>query len=159
MKKIIFIVVALLITTYTMGQIVSTELISSSGDVFCNSNYQLDWSIGECITETFNSESFIFAQGFHQGDYIVTEIENLSNIEAIVYPNPTSDLIILRFTKNTEFEKSNYTITDLTGKDLVTYKIQSELEQIDFSNYANGFYLLTITQDNKIIKTFQIIKK
>ncbi len=52
-------------------------MISSSGDNFTNSTYQLDWSIGECVTATHSEGNYVITQGFHQESYVITIIENL----------------------------------------------------------------------------------
>jgi len=159
MKRIFFLVVALAMTHLAISQTVSPELISSSGDSFSNATYQLDWSVGECITATHSAGAYVITQGFHQNTYIITAVEDLRvEIEMSVYPNPTSDLISLKV-ESSKVESMQYTITDLSGKVLQTVKMQSNIEQINFSSYANGTYLITVSENNQLIKSFQIIKK
>ncbi len=51
-----------------------------------------------------------------------------------------------------------YSVTDINGKILQTEEVTNETEQLNFSNYSNGVYFLTITQENQLIKSFKIIK-
>jgi len=152
----------------TNAQTTSLELVSSSGDSFNNTNYQLDWSIGELVNETYAASQNILTQGFHQGTYNVTSIDEkpLLKFSIRAFPNPTSDFISLKIhpIKNSnkpeseKFNKIQYTITDLSGKVLQTSKIQSNLKKINFSDYTNGMYLISITQNNQLLKLFQIVK-
>ena len=167
MRKLIFMVVAMTMTSMAISQTASPDLVSSSGDSFSNATYQLDWSVGECITATHTAGDYVITQGFHQNTYVITAVENLRpEIEMTVYPNPTNDIVSLKVESSKVYpvgnsnrvESMQYTITDLSGKVLQTDEIQSDLEQINFSNYAVGTYLISISQNNQLIKSFQIIK-
>lgn len=70
--------------------------------------------------------------------------------EITAYPNPVKDL--LHFSK----EVRKITVTDLTGKVLVT---QSNSSQIDISNFQNGVYLIDLEQENGIKETSKIVKE
>lgn len=160
MRRLIFTVGLGLALIGANAQTASPQLVSSAGDSFNNTSYRLDWSIGECVTETHSAGTYIITQGFHQNTYIITAVEDFkSEIEMSVYPNPTSDFISLIFAKVKNFGKVSYTVTDLSGKVLQYNDFANETEQIDFSTYANGTYLISISENNKQIKSFQIIKK
>ncbi len=141
------------------AQATSPELVSSASDSFNNTSYQLDWSIGELATETYTGAQNTLTQGFHQGTYIVTSIDEnpLLEFSIVAYPNPTSDFVTLKV-ESSKVENLQVTVTDLTGKVLQNYKFANETEQINFSSYSVGTYLISITQNNQFIKSFQIIK-
>ena len=163
MKNILSIVVALMLPTMAISQTASPELVSSAGDSFKNSTYQLDWSVGECVTTTHTAGSYTVTQGFHQSNYeVATLIDNLNNvaIDVKVYPNPTSDFIIVSFNN---FPSSGghgnvLKITDINGKILLQEKINQQKKQLDFSSYSNGIYFLSVKQGNQLLKSFKIIK-
>lgn len=73
-----------------------------------------------------------------------------------VYPNPTADVLVLR---TGELKNVTYAISDASGKQLRTAKVKSEEERIDFSNYVQGVYHLSVVQDGRVLKTFSIVKK
>ena len=73
-----------------------------------------------------------------------------------VYPNPTADVLVL---KTGELKNVTYAISDASGKQLRTAKVKSEEERIDFSNYVQGVYHLSVVQDGRVLKTFSIVKK
>ena len=158
MKRLLFIVVALAITNLANAQTASPELVSSAGESFNNASYQLDWSIGECITQTQSAGSYVITQGFHQNSYVVTAVEDLAkDINISVYPNPTADLLTVNLEASAR-PSSVLTITDLNGKVLQQAEATADKEQLDFSNYANGVYFLSVKQGNQLIKSFKIIK-
>lgn len=161
MKKNILIIVGLLLTSMAFSQTASPQLISSSGDSFKNANYQLDWSIGESVTASYSEGAYILTQGFHQGVYtITTELENRLAIDAkiSISPNPTTDLLTLKL-ESTKLENTQYFLTDISGKILQTSKVTSNIEQLNFATYASGIYFLSLKQENRVIKSFKIIKR
>jgi hypothetical protein len=158
MRKLIFTIGLVLIIFITNAQTVSPELISSSGDSFSNATYQLDWSVGECATVTHSAGDYVLTQGFHQGVYVISEVENIQTDLCIsVYPNPTTDFISLKI-ENLNNESIQFTITDLSGKILHNAEIKSNLEQINFTDFALGTYFISITKQNQLVKSFKIIK-
>ena len=159
MKRLFFLVIGIIMTNLAISQTASPELVSSAGDSFNNTSYQLDWSIGECITATHSAGSYVITQGFHQNSYVVTSVKDLAtDINISVYPNPTSDFISLNFAKVSNFGKVSYLVTDFSGRVLQTENFTDDIEQINFSNYAEGTYFISVTENNQLIKSFKIIK-
>jgi len=159
MKKILLILFCVLASNLVIGQAFNNELVSSSGDTYTNSSYQLDWSIGECVTETQAADNYIITQGFHQGKYFITELEDLQElIKMQIYPNPTSDVLNLEIEKS-GIDNFQYKIYDFSGQELKSADIKSNTEQINFETYSTGTYLISIFENNQKIKTFKIIKK
>ena len=158
MKKIILIIIGILFVKIAISQTSDIELISSSGDSFNNSTYQLDWSIGECITATFITSNFIITQGFHQNSYQILMIDDFRvDIEMKVYPNPTTNFVSLEV-DSSKIGNMQYILTSIDGKVLQIKKVAEDKEQINFSNYAIGTYFITVLKGNKLIKSFKIIK-
>ncbi len=165
MKTLIFTVSLVLYFVGSNAQTASPELVSSAGDSFNNTSYQLDWSIGECLTATHTAGAYVLTQGFHQNSYQITSVKDLAkDINITVYPNPTSDFISLNFVKVQNFGKVSYTITNINGKILQQAEVTNDNEQLNFSNYANGVYFISVVQtehalsQQQLIKSFKIIK-
>ncbi len=156
-KTIIVMVLSLFISEAMLGQ--TAELISTAGDSYASANYQISWSIGETVTDTHQNTSNVLTQGFHQNTYMVLGIENQNNrFELCAYPNPTTDIITLAFN---EYNSDTYiiTIVDVNGRLLQTERINSDHTALNFSAYVPGTYFMVIKQQNKLIKSFKIIKK
>lgn len=98
------------------------------------------WGLNICLNSTVSS---------------LDDIDNLSTIK--VFPNPASHeltLIGLNIEKTT-----NFTITDITGKVVLTPINQASIQQkIDISSLANGIYFLKINSDNAE-KTIKFVKQ
>ena len=156
MKKIIIIFFVLLIGTTLSAQ----EVISSGGETQSASGYEISWTIGEPMIETFTGGSNILTQGFHQSKLTVTSLtENLYlDIKLKVFPNPTNDFVLIQF--NELIENSGYSLFNLTGKVLESKLITSTETRLDLRNYASGQYILKLTKNStKPLQTFKIIKR
>ena len=158
MKRLFLTVVFGIAFFSAIAQTASPELVSSAGESFKNTGYQLDWSIGECVTATHSSGSYVITQGFHQNFYEITTVKDLAkDINITVYPNPTTNFLTVNLEASAR-PLSVLTITDINGKILQHSEVTNDQEQLDFSNYANGIYFLDVKQNNQLIKSFRIIK-
>jgi hypothetical protein len=159
MKSLIFTISFGLIFFSANAQTLSLELVGSCGDIYKNTSYQLDWSIGELQTETYIQTGQQLTQGFHQSNYTVTIVEQINgfHFEISAFPNPTADLINLKI-DILRIEGMEYTISDISGDILQKEKIMRNNQQVDFSNYSRGLYFITVLQNGKLCKSFKIIK-
>jgi len=93
-KKIkkLFLIPIFLIPISVYGQLLSPELISSSGESNVNSSFQLDWSIGELAIEPYSKNEYKLTQGFHQSDLKITTATEILGTKLIcdVFPNPAT---------------------------------------------------------------------
>ena len=56
-------------------------------------------------------------------------------------------------------EDFKYQVLDMAGKLLINGKLTNTQTQLDFSSYAAGsYYVNIISNENKNMKTFQVIK-
>jgi len=136
------------------------EVVSSASETQKISGIEISWTIGESVIETISSGSTVLTQGFHQSKLTVTAIDELlsSDFELKVYPNPTSEFLII--SSNKLDDKSNYSLFDLSGKLLENKTISASETRVSLKNYASGTYLLKL-QYNPIqpLQTFKIVKK
>jgi hypothetical protein len=141
------------------GQTTPLQLISSAGETFKNSNYQLDWSIGEILTETYAGNLNMITQGFHQGKYIITSIETIGDLqfEITAFPNPATDFVQVKVGSE-KFETFRFSVSDINGKVLQSGRFSENQQQINLAGKATGSYLLTILSGQTPVKTFKIIK-
>lgn len=163
--KILILAILILTSAIVKGQIVtkgstpSQQLLGSAGGTYRNTYYQLDWSVGELLTETYNGFENTLTQGFHQGEYIITAISQMENLllKITAFPNPATDFVILNIESQKE-EGLGYILTDLNGKILQESKILTNQQQINLEGIAAGVYFLNVQSDKKALKTFKIIK-
>ena len=146
MKKLIFLLI--FFPLFVVGQITSPSLISSSGDSYSNSNVNMDFSIGEVVIETYQNNE-ILTQGFHQGvlKVVHTGVSEL-DFATKVYPNPTTNIVIVELEKDITGEILIY---DINGKLMISDKLDNErIKQFDFSKFSQGNYLLHINIKEKL---------
>ena len=131
---------------FIFGQVTTPTVITNSGGTFSNSSVIMDFSIGELAVQTLQNNE-ILTQGFHQGDLkVTTAIFNLG-IKTKIYPNPTTNFIIVELEKNVNADIKVY---DINGKIVIEDKLNDENEkQLDFSFLKQGNYLLNINIADK----------
>jgi hypothetical protein len=80
-------------------------------------------------------------------------IENQTVVEAIVYPNPTTDLITVQL----NVLSTEYTLTDANGRIVQAGNITSG-NTIDLSSFESGVYFLGLKNTNGLVVK-QVVKK
>jgi len=161
MEKVLLLLMGLFLTQTALGQITQSQLLSTAGNTYVNANIQLDWSIGECITQTYNSGSYMMTQGFQQGNFNVSGIEDLrTDLDIVVFPNPTQKTIIIKWKDYDTYAQcqNQVEIIDISGKIMLSKKLFSSELALDLSGFIPGVYILSIRQDNQLTKSFKIIK-
>lgn len=142
------------------SQSISRTVIGSAGDYFEKRDFNISWTIGEVMTETFESGAQIVTQGFHQSLLTVTSVtDNDLDIAVKVFPNPTVAQLNIEF--DGTFEPMFLELVELNGRKLITRasSAKSPVNQIDMSGYASGTYFLQFkSESNRLIKSFKIVK-
>ena len=145
MKKLLLILLCLPIIG--LGQVTSPSVVSSSGDSYNNGGVNMDYTLGEIVVETHTNSTTVLTQGFHQGVLKVsTNVEN-TEINLKVYPNPTSQFLIIELVENV---KADLLVYDMNGKLVIKDKLDDEqLKQLDFGFLNQGNYFLHINIADK----------
>ena len=145
MKKLLLLL--LCVPLIGFGQVTSPSVISSSGDSYNNGGVIMDYTLGEIVVETHINSTTILTQGFHQGILKVnTSVENI-DIKTKIYPNPTTNFLIIELEENVNAELLVY---DINGKIVIKDKLNEEQKkQLDFSFLNQGNYLLHINIADK----------
>lgn len=87
------------------------------------------------------------------GTTAITKFQPQLNVS--FYPNPVTDIITI--ITDEDFVGSPYSFTDLTGKQILTGKLNDESVSIDISSFDTGIYLLQIGEQRR--RTFKMIKR
>ena len=74
-----------------------------------------------------------------------------------IYPNPTSEQVSVQL-NNCSSENVEYQLFDLFGRELSKGSIQNGLTTINLTPFANGMYVLRLTNGNEILGTSKIVK-
>ena len=153
MKKHALVLFSLFATIYVSAQ----EVVATQGESYSNASANIDFTIGEVIIATETDGTNDLTQGFHQTNWNFLGVEDFApNYEAIIYPNPTSDVLNIR---TSTFENVTYTLYDAHGKLVMQNILSSEQTPIQVSQLAPGSYSLTLNNETQNLKTFKLIKQ
>ncbi|OFY82304.1 MAG: hypothetical protein A3F72_21770 [Bacteroidetes bacterium RIFCSPLOWO2_12_FULL_35_15] len=137
------------------------EAIPASGGNASGSGGSVSYSVGQVVYTTNTETNGSVAQGVQQPYeiLIVTGLEEAEGINLVcsAYPNPATDFVKLKI-ENYKTENLTYQLYDISGKLLKNKKVESNEMIISLENLVHAAYFLKITDNNKEIKTFKIIK-
>ena len=120
--------------SYTVGQVLYTTNIGTNGSVAHGVQQPYEISV---------------VNGFEEGNGI--------NLICSAYPNPAVDLLILKV-ENYDNKKLSYQLYDINGKLLENKKLTGNKTSISIGKYISSAYFLKLTDNNKEIKVFKIVK-
>ena len=133
------------------------EVVSTQGDYYSNASANIDFTIGEVIISTGTDGTNDITQGFHQTNWNFVGLEDFApSYEAIIFPNPTEDVLNIR---TSTFENVTYTLYDAQGKLVMQNILSAEQTPIQVSQLAPGAYSLTLNNQTQNLKTFKLIKQ
>ena len=145
----------------SIGALQAQETIpAAGGDATGLDGSSVSYTIGQITYTTNSSTNGSVAMGVQQPYEIsiVTGIEATNiNLELSVYPNPTTDRLTLAV-KDTELNNLKFQLYDLSGKLIQQDQLREQNTQISMQNLAAATYLLKVTDSNKVVKTFKIIR-
>lgn len=139
MKKFLPGLCLILFSTALSGQ----ELLGSAGtDKF---------SLGEAFIETHLGSGLIISEGFHQPLISLIDIKENPRVLVSVYPNPTSDKLILEH----NLESIIVFLYDSQGQ--VVFTDYQTSGTFDLSSFSQGQYSLVILQKNDILYSCKVL--
>lgn len=155
------IIVMLLVCLLWAGLAQAQESANTTGGDATGLGGTAAYSIGQVVYTTQNSSTGSVAQGVqHAYDVYALGMEhNELNVAMDVYPNPTSDNIILQIP---DFNNQQlwYRLLDAQGKIIVKEKIITQQSAINMYPLSSATYFLqVVNQENKQAQSFSIIKK
>jgi hypothetical protein len=159
-KRVIFI--ALFCLPIGLFALKAQETIAASGSNANGSGGTASYTVGQIVYGSSTDSKGSITEGVQQPFeiFVVTGIEQSKGVtlECSVYPNPTTNSLILKADENILKEKCVITLFDINGKLLKKKEIESYETTIDMSSYLPATYFLKINQNNIEIKTFKIVK-
>jgi hypothetical protein len=147
-------------TQTATGDIMGT--INASGNDAAGSSGTVAYSIGQVFYTYIGLSVYNVAQGV-QHDEINNTLKVPENsvepkLEIFVFPNPTTDFVNINM-EGFEYESKSYQFYDLQGRLLKQNIINQAETQIGLSDLRSAVYILQVYVNNKIFKTFKILKK
>ena len=157
-KKINFIVVFLML--FSMLGLQAQETQDASGGEASGSGGTVSYSVGQIVYTTNTGTNGSMAQGVQQPYEIsvVLGIDEANGIRLMmVFPNPTTNFVVVKV-ENYDVTDLTYQLVDTNGRIIENKKILSEDTTIYMNGYPATIYFLQVLDQNKLIKTFKIIK-
>ena len=145
------------------AQQIKQEVIASAGgyNKSADNTISISWTLGETIIPTFTSQdgSIILTHGFQQKLIITTVEESLEDlVQVTIYPNPTSEMINIRFQSATDKEIL-VSLLDAQGKLVKTDRIDVAVldKTINMQDVPAGLYYLRLTK-GKLVNVYKVVK-
>lgn len=159
MRKTLLLVVLALFNSVAVAQ---TAFPALGGDV-SNGSGSLSYTVGQVETlyargRVTNAETI--SASLHEGvqqTFLVNDlqVDGVAGIMANVYPNPTTEKIVIQVTS----PQRDYTciLYTIDGQLLQQVTLSQELSELDMSSYSTGSYLLRLSKEGLESK-YRIIK-
>jgi hypothetical protein len=139
----------------------SQEAIPVSAGAAAGSGGSVNYTVGQVFYTTHTTTAGSVSQGVqHPFEFQTLSNPALTtvNLTAVTYPNPTKDFIILKITDRA-INDLRYTLFDVNGKAIASGSITESSTQVQMKHLSIGAYVLKVSQKNKALKTFKILKQ
>lgn len=134
---------------------------NAAGGEAASSAGAVSFSVGQVFYNAFeNQKGISVSAGVQQTYEILTGNDETAarlNMNLVVFPNPTLNLITLRLDRLPD-ESLQYHLVDNSGKTLLLKPINSTDSFIDMSHWAAAVYHLRIMSKDGLVQSFKIIK-
>ncbi len=145
------------------------EALIASGGNASGSGGTASYSIGQVVYTNNTGAGGLVSQGVQQPYeiFIVSGVEEQGiNLSYIVYPNPTTENVVLSIDASSSVETQSfaslqYILSDINGKRISQQSITGNRTIIPIEQFPVGTYFVTIIEKTQPtqLKTFKIIKK
>ncbi|MBK8621912.1 MAG: T9SS type A sorting domain-containing protein [Saprospiraceae bacterium] len=130
---------------------------SSSGFDAVSETGSVSLTIGQVFYHQWTHNTGKVNEGMQQPyEIFVVGVADNSIPSISLFPNPAQDFVLLKVeNEGTDF---SYSLFSIEGKILEDQKIDREEMTVPLQYYSHNLFLLIIYKDNKIVKTYKIIK-
>lgn len=137
------------------------ESVNATGGNASGSGGSAGYSVGQVVYTTTTGTNGSVAQGVQQpfDISIVTGLEEAKGINLTVsaYPNPTTDFLTLKIEGDVKI-KYIVSLFDMNGKLLESETAEGIETTISMKTLVPATYFVKVTDGNKKVKTFKVIK-
>lgn len=157
-KKVILSVVFLIcVELYGLH---AQETIPATGGDASGPGGSASYTVGQVVYTTIGPIGSA-VQGI-QISYEIYELPGFKEAESItlvcsIYPNPVNDILKLQIDNYID-KNLTYSLYNMNGKLITIQKVASQETSISMIYLPHGVYLLNVTDNKKVIKSFKVIK-
>ena len=156
------IVLIIILSGLSGTSMIAQQTVSAAGGNATGAGGTVSYTIGQLVYTSNTGTNGTVTQGVQQPFEIsvVTSINEAKEIslEIVVYPNPATEFINLKI-KSYEIENLGYYLYDINGSILKENKVESNETIISMQTLLPATYFLKVTDNNKTLKIFKIIKR
>jgi hypothetical protein len=143
---------------------IQNEVLSTAGNTFSTSTYQVDFTLGEVFTSTLSSSTgTVYTQGFQQPskkkfgilDPVLVSLEENVPIDFQVFPNPFRGEITIEVSEYTDLAVQLY---DNTGRLVHNENLAEIVTTIDLSRLSVGNYQMILQSKEVFLGRISLIK-
>ena len=142
------------------SDVFAQSAIITSGGNFSNSNGSVSFSVGQPAYISFENKDGFISEGVQQPYEIFTSSTDVlpqTDIESMVYPNPTQDQLVITIS-GTHSNSLSYQIYNVSGILIQTDDLSASENIINVKSLVPAVYTLLITEEHKTIKSYKIVK-
>lgn len=145
----------------SIGGVCAQENTVSTGGEATGSGGTASYSTGQIVYTEKTGSGGSESQGIQQPFEITvtTGVDEVDvNLKMNAYPNPTTNYLTLEL-ENKKLEQISYKLIDMQGKIIEVNKLTANTTLINMEGLPKGAFILSVIENNKSIKSFNIIKK
>ena len=151
-----FIIIVVFSTVFLSAQ----ESITTTGGKASGNSGTVSYTVGQVAYSVKTGADGSVLEGVQQPYeiYIISDVEDIGDdLSVQAYPNPTKDYLMLDF-ENLPANNMEYQLFNLQGELVLKSRIRENKTKIETGRLISGSYFLKIISNNKIVKTYKIIK-
>ena len=145
--------------TFYCSSHAQVSLGTTGGDLSGNGG-GVSYSVGQYLSAVRVGDMTTLQLGVQQAfeiSVVTSTDEELLALNPIVFPNPSRGRIYLKLNQNYH-QSYQYRLLDLQGKVLEQARLAENINSIDLTSYAAQVFFISIYHQERMLKTFKIIK-
>ncbi len=159
-QNIKFLFISYCLILVGLGSTFAQENTVTSGGMAFGTGGSVSYTIGQIDYMNATGTGGTITEGLQQPYeiMIISGIEETDvNLALAVYPNPTTDFVVLSV-QNSTLQNMTYLLYDLQGKIIEKQKLNDSQTTISMVDLASGTYFIKVLRKNSEVKNFKVIK-
>ncbi len=147
-----------LLSIHAEAQTLERDVISNFGTTYSNNGVVFQQTLSQIAVKTLDLATTTLTQGFQQSEINIIKTDDFDkDVELTFFPNPTTQWVNYKLDKGI-IEQGELSLFSINAQLIATFPLNKEGGTIDLSNLSDGTYVLSLKNQNNILKSFQIIK-
>lgn len=144
----IILLLTIVITTSHIMQ--AQSVLATGGSSYASPSVSVNWTVGETVIQTFDTNSTLVTQGMHQDNALPTNINEQSPNLLTLWPNPARESVTISGSKQ-PIERVE--IFDAVGKLVVTHaqKNTFNVEPLAAGSYVVRVYSNARSEEHRLV--------